>query len=161
VPILPLSNDIKTASKFPRVLGEVVLANFVAQKRDGQRDRQTDRQTKTRHFWLPRRSAKSKPHQTWHGDSGSQARSKWCKVYCPHALADGNQRIRIREKTLEFSSTVSYIHTYIFYLSNPEHTNTISTYKKNERTLVLNEGHSASQTQPGKKYEIHCLGTLK
>jgi len=29
------------------------------------------------------------------------------KFYCPHALADGNQRIRIREKTLEFSPTVS------------------------------------------------------
>jgi len=28
------------------------------------------------------------------------------KLYCPHALADGNQRIRIREKTLEFSSVV-------------------------------------------------------
>jgi len=28
------------------------------------------------------------------------------KFYCPHALADGNQRIRITEKTLEFSSTV-------------------------------------------------------
>jgi len=28
------------------------------------------------------------------------------KFYCPHALADGNQCIRIREKTLEFSSTV-------------------------------------------------------
>jgi len=28
------------------------------------------------------------------------------KFYCPHALADGNQRIRIREKTLEFSSKV-------------------------------------------------------
>jgi len=28
------------------------------------------------------------------------------KFYCPHALADGNQRIRISEKTLEFSSTV-------------------------------------------------------
>jgi len=27
-------------------------------------------------------------------------------VYCWHALGDGNQRIRIREKTLEFSSTV-------------------------------------------------------
>jgi len=26
--------------------------------------------------------------------------------YCPHALADGSQRIWIREKTLEFSSTV-------------------------------------------------------
>jgi len=28
------------------------------------------------------------------------------KFYCPHALADGNQRIRITEKTMEFSSTV-------------------------------------------------------
>jgi len=28
------------------------------------------------------------------------------KFYCPHALADGNQRIRVTEKTLEFSSTV-------------------------------------------------------
>ena len=28
------------------------------------------------------------------------------KFYCPHALADGNQRIGITEKTLEFSSTV-------------------------------------------------------
>jgi len=27
--------------------------------------------------------------------------------YCPHALADGNQCIRIREKTLEFSSAVT------------------------------------------------------
>jgi len=27
------------------------------------------------------------------------------KFYCPHALAEGNQRVRIREKTLEFSST--------------------------------------------------------
>jgi len=28
------------------------------------------------------------------------------KFYCPHVLADSNQCIRIREKTLEFSSTV-------------------------------------------------------
>jgi len=31
------------------------------------------------------------------------------KFYSPHALADGNQRIRIREKTLEFSSTVNSV----------------------------------------------------
>jgi len=29
------------------------------------------------------------------------------KFYCPHAVADGSRRIRIRGKTLEFSSTVS------------------------------------------------------
>jgi len=28
------------------------------------------------------------------------------KFYCPHALADGKQRIQTREKKLEFSSTV-------------------------------------------------------
>ena len=28
------------------------------------------------------------------------------KFYCLHALADGNQHIQIREKMLEFSSTV-------------------------------------------------------
>jgi len=28
------------------------------------------------------------------------------KFYCPHALAGGNQRIRIRQKTREFSLTV-------------------------------------------------------
>jgi len=33
------------------------------------------------------------------------------KFYCLHSLADGNQRIRIREKTLELSSTVQcYLH---------------------------------------------------
>jgi len=28
------------------------------------------------------------------------------KFYCPHALVDGTQYIQIREKMLEFSSTV-------------------------------------------------------
>ena len=28
------------------------------------------------------------------------------KFYCPHALADSNQHIRIRQKTLEFSSAM-------------------------------------------------------
>jgi len=31
-----------------------------------------------------------------------------CKINCPHALADSNQRSRIREKTLQFSSAVLY-----------------------------------------------------
>ena len=30
----------------------------------------------------------------------------WSKFYCQHALAGSNQRILIRQKTLEFSSTV-------------------------------------------------------
>jgi len=28
------------------------------------------------------------------------------KFYCPYAVGDGNQRIRIRQKTMEFFSTV-------------------------------------------------------
>ena len=31
----------------------------------------------------------------------------WCKFYCLHVLAHGNQHIRIREKTLEFSTVLS------------------------------------------------------
>ena len=30
------------------------------------------------------------------------------QFYCPHVPADGNQHIRIREKTLEFSSSIIY-----------------------------------------------------
>ena len=40
----------------------------------------------------------------------------WCKVLLPHALADGNQRIWIREKTLEVSSTV--LSTLSLYLKS-------------------------------------------
>jgi len=39
------------------------------------------------------------------------------KFYCLHALANGNQCIRIREKTLEFSSTVLSIQS--LYLMSP------------------------------------------
>jgi len=40
------------------------------------------------------------------------------EFYCPHALANGNQCVRIREKMLEFCSTVlstlsSYHHGHI------------------------------------------------
>ena len=38
------------------------------------------------------------------------------QFYCPHALADGNQRIQTREKTLEFSSPV--LSTLSSYLDN-------------------------------------------
>jgi len=41
------------------------------------------------------------------------------KFYCPHALADDNQRIWIRKKTLEFSSTV-----FIGATENARHENT-------------------------------------
>jgi len=32
--------------------------------------------------------------------------------YCPHALAGGNKRIQIREKTLEFSAVLSMLSLY-------------------------------------------------
>ena len=35
------------------------------------------------------------------------------KFYCPHALADGNQRIRITEKMLEFSTVWSTLPPYL------------------------------------------------
>jgi len=44
----------------------------------------------------------------------------WCKVLLPHALAGCNQRIRIREKTLEFSSTV--LSTQSLHLNTQTHT---------------------------------------
>jgi len=33
----------------------------------------------------------------------------WCKFYCPHALADGNPCIWIRERMLEFSTVLSIL----------------------------------------------------
>jgi len=35
------------------------------------------------------------------------------KFYCPHALADGDQRIRIKEKTLEFSAVLYTLSPYL------------------------------------------------
>jgi len=46
----PYRNDIKTASKFQRLLGYVVLSFFVVQQRDRQTDRQTDKKNKNSTF---------------------------------------------------------------------------------------------------------------
>ena len=35
------------------------------------------------------------------------------QFYCLHAVADGNRRIRIREKTLEFSTVLSTLSPYL------------------------------------------------
>jgi len=41
------------------------------------------------------------------------------KFYCPYALADGNKCIRIREKMLEFPSTVLFaLSPYLVYFRN-------------------------------------------
>jgi len=48
------------------------------------------------------------------------------KFYCPHALADGNQRIRTREKTLEFSSAVlSTLSRYVITTINSSSNNNL------------------------------------
>jgi len=69
----------------------------------------------------------------------------WCKVYCPHALADGNQRIRIREKTLEFSSTV--LSTLSLYLA---FTKFLTTTERHTGKCVVFEGTEVSTQKPPK-----------
>jgi len=43
------------------------------------------------------------------------------KFYCPHALADGNQRTQVREKTLEFTSVVLPVPSLYHPISVPSH----------------------------------------
>jgi len=40
------------------------------------------------------------------------------KFYSPHALADGNQHIRIRDKVLEFSTVLSMVSPYLISNDN-------------------------------------------
>jgi len=47
------------------------------------------------------------------GTSSQELDFVGAKFYIPHALADGNQRIRIREKTLEFSTVLSTLSPYL------------------------------------------------
>jgi len=50
------------------------------------------------------------------GTSSSELEdSVGAKFYCPHALADGIQCIRIRQKTLEFSTVLSTLSPYPLY----------------------------------------------
>ena len=93
-------------------------------------------------------SAKQR-HYIWHGEA------KWSlghpalastfsqeledfvgtKFYGPHALADGNQHIRIREKTLEFSSTVLFtLSPYLYSLTSKHQTKRYS--RQNIRTFL-------------------------
>jgi len=71
------------------------------------------------------------------------------KFYCPHALADGNQRIRIRQKMLEFSSTVlSTLSLYFILFAVNSHTNN---YAFSALTLLIGrqEGHPACKKLSG------------
>jgi len=65
------------------------------------------------------------------------------KFYCPRALANGSQRFQIREKVLEFSSTVfstlpPYLHTYTF--NGPlSGTTRVSQYQRGKTNLDFAE----------------------
>ena len=72
---LPLSNGIKIVYVLQRLRGKIRRTNYGVQKRD----EQTDKQRKMNVFgW---RRVKSKPHRTWHGDRGPQARSCTLKTF--------------------------------------------------------------------------------
>ena len=80
---LPLSNGIKIVFVLQRFHDEIGRTNSDVQKRDEQTDRQTNRQAdkKLNVFWPPPRRVKTEPHQTWHGDGGTQARSYTSKTF--------------------------------------------------------------------------------
>ena len=90
---LPLSNDIKTTSKFQRLLGGRSLKLYLS------RAWQTDQQTQTQHFWLCWQRAKSEHHRTWQGDRGPQARSciskKSSEVWCTVSLLGGAENLGV------------------------------------------------------------------
>ena len=76
---LPLPNGIRIIYVLQRFHAEIGRTMSDVQKRDGQTNRQTDKKLKC--FWPSRRRVKSKLHQTWHGDRGSQARSCTPKTF--------------------------------------------------------------------------------
>jgi len=61
--------------------------------------------------------------------------------YCLHALADGNQRIRIMEKMLEFS-TVSYTLS-LYLITSPNNENPTEAENKELRNFAENAGPEA------------------
>jgi len=77
---LPLPNGIKIVFVLQRLHGEIGRTISDVQKRDGQTEKKTDRQ-ETQRFWPPRRRVKSEPHQIWHVDRGSRARSCTSKTF--------------------------------------------------------------------------------
>jgi len=94
-------------------------------------------------------SSAKRRHYIWHGDAkwslGHPALASTfsqeledfvgAKFYGPHALADGNQHIRIREKTLEFSSTVLFtLSPYLYSLTSKHQTKRYS--RQNIRTFL-------------------------
>ena len=59
------------------------------------------------------------------------------KFYCPHALADGNEHIQIRKKTLAFSSTV--LSTLFLYLVNQSKNSLNTPVPKNAKLYTGNK----------------------
>ena len=79
------------------------------------------------------------------------------KFNCPQALADGNQRIRIMEKTLEFPPTVlstlcPYTHTHPFN-GLFSRTTQVSWYQKGKTNLDFTEARDS-------EWQWHQLGHI-
>ena len=78
---------------------------------------------------------------------------------CPHALADGNQHIQIREKTLEFSTPQQCIYT----VSVPHHNCENKLYSKATKIEAMDHNYLTSMNmeldgygQPKKRKCKHC-----
>ena len=86
------------------------------------------------------------------------------KFYCPHALADGNQRIQIRDKTLEFSTVLSTLSPYLAYIHTYTHTHPfiglfsgttqVSRYQKGRTNLDFIEARDS-------EWQWHQLGHIQ
>jgi len=62
------------------------------------------------------------------------------QFYCPHALADGNQRIRIKENTLEFS-------TVLYTVSIPSALTCIMAIKQSSLLLTIQAEDEVTDTR--------------
>ena len=82
--------------------------------------------------------------------------------YCPHALADGNQRIRIREKMLDFSPVLPTLYLYSYYRHTHTHpfngpfsgTTQVNQYQKGKTNLDFTEARDS-------EWQWHQLGHMQ
>ena len=79
-------------------------------------------------------------------------------TYCPHALADNIEHIWIRDKTLEFSSTmlsIIYAHTHTHPFNGPFFgTTQVSGYQNGKTNLDFTEARDS-------KWQWHQLGRMQ
>ena len=70
------------------------------------------------------------------------------QFYCPHALADGNQCIPIREKTLEFSTVLSTLSPYRLEKRHNSTTHTHQFLRIPGLAVALQSSTSCSESKP-------------